>query len=156
MEKLKAAIKTYKIHTTTLVEPSPQEQLKAAAERMEKIRAELAALTLDQDLHWWHMRHKLTRQLKNARSWYWSMKSACNGPNSDMRTVRMSHRGTGFIACRLGDEIHYLTVHEDKIAAQRGGAYGLYHAPARLYNNFAEMRSGLKLVVKYRGREITL
>ena len=154
VEKLKAVIKTYKIRTTTLVEPSPQEQLKAAAERMEKIRAELTALTLEQDIHCSHMRHKLTRQLKVARGWYISMKIACNGPNSHMRTVRMSHRGTGFIACRIGSEIHYLTVHEDKIAT----AYGLHYASVKLYNNFAEMRSGsdFKLVVKYRGREITL
>lgn len=154
VEKLKAAIKTYKIRTTTLVEPSPREQLKAATERMEKIRAELAALTLDHDLHRWDVRHTLTQQLKHTRRWYWSMKSACNGPNSDMKTVRMSHRGTGFIACRIGDEIHYLTVHEDKIAA----AHGLHHASVKLYNNFAEMRRGsyFKLVVRYRGREITL
>ena len=153
VEKLKAIIKTYKIRTTTLVEPSPQEQLKAAAERMEKIRAELTALTLEQDIHCSHMRHKLTRQLKVARGWYISMKIACNGPNSHMRTVRMSHRGTGFIACRIGSEIHYLTVHEDKIAT----AYGLHYASVKLYNNFAEMMgSHFKLVVKYRGREITL
>ena len=154
VEKLKAAIKTYKIRTTTLVEPSPQEQLKAATEGMEEIRAEIAALTLEQDLEWPHIRHKLTRELKVARSWYISMKIACNGPNSDVKPLRMSHRGTGFIACRLGGEIHFLAVHEDKIAV----AHGLYHAPARLYNNFAEMRSGsdFKLVVRYRGREITL
>ena len=153
VEKLKAIIKTYKIRTTTLVEPSPQEQLKAAAERMEKIRAELTALTLEQDIHCSHMRHKLTRQLKVSRGWYISMKIACNGPNSHMRTVRMSHRGTGFIACRIGSEIHYLTVHEDKIAT----AYGLHYASVKLYNNFAEMMgSHFKLVVKYRGREITL
>ena len=154
VEKLKAAIKTYKIRTTAYVEASPREQLKAATERMEKIRADLAAITLEQDLQWPHMRHTLTRQLKVARGWYISMKIACNGPNSDMKTVRMSHRGTGFIACRLGGEIHYLTVHEDKIAA----AHGLHYARAKLYNNFAEMGSGsdFKLVVKYRGREITL
>jgi hypothetical protein len=156
VEKLKAAIKAYKIRTTTLVEPSPQEELKTAMEHMEKIRAELAALTLDQDLEWPHMRHKLTRQLKHARGWYISMKIACNGPNSDMSTVRMSHRGTGFITCLLGGtEIHYLTVHEDKIAA---APKPCACASVKLYNNFAEMRGGsdFKLVVKYRGREITL
>ena len=153
VEKLKAAIKVYKIRTTAYVEPSPREQLKAATERMEKIRADIAAITLDQDLEWPHMRHTLTRELKVARSWYISTKIACNGPNSHMRTVRMSHRGTGFIACRIGSEIHYLTVHEDKIAT----AYGLHYASVKLYNNFAEMMgSHFKLVVKYRGREITL
>ena len=154
VEKLKSAIKAYKIRTTAYASPSPQEQLKTAMQQMETIRAELAALTLDHDLYRWDMRHKLTRQLKHARSWYWSIKGACNGPNSDMRTVRMSHRGTGFIACRLGGEIHFLAVHEDKIAV----AYGLHHARAKLFNNFAEMGSGsdFKLVVKYRGREITL
>ena len=37
-------------------------------------------------------------------------------------------------------------------------AHGLHYARAKLYNNFAEMGSGsdFKLVVKYRGREITL
>jgi len=153
VEKLKAAIKTYKIRTTAYVEPSPREQLKAVTERMEKIRAELAAITLDQDIEWPHMRHKLTRQLKHARGWYISMKIACNGPNSDMKTVRMSHRGTGFIAGIIGSELYYLTVHEDKIAV----AHGYQYASAKLYNNFAEiMGSPLKLVVKYRGREITL
>lgn len=153
VEKLKAAIKAYKIRTTAYVEPSPREQLKAAAERMETIRAELAALTLEQDIHCSHMRHKLTRQLKVARSWYISMKVACNIPNSDVKTVRMSHRGTGFIAGIIGSELYYLTVHEDKIAV----AHGYQYASVKLYNNFAEiMGSPLKLVVKYRGREITL
>ena len=154
VEKLKAAIKTYNIRTTAYVEASPREQLKAATERMEKIRADLTAITLEQDLKWPHMRHTLTRQMKVARGWYISMKIACNDPNSEMKTVRMSHRGTGFIACRLGGEIHYLTVHEDKIAA----AHGLHYSRANLYNNFAEMGSGsdFNLVVKYRGREITL
>ena len=154
VEKLKAVIKTYKIRTTTLVEPSPQEKLKAAAQQIDRFRAKLAALTLEQDLERPDMRQKLTLLLKHARGWYISMKIACNGPNSDMKTVRMSHRGTGFIACRIGDEIHYLTVHEDKIAA----AHGLHHASVKLYNNFAEMRRGsdFKLVVRYRGREITL
>ena len=154
VEKLKAAIKTYNIRTTAYVEASPREQLKAATERMEKIRADLAAITLEQDLKWPHMRHTLTRQMKVALGWYISMKIVYNDPNSEMKTVRMSHRGTGFIACRLDSEIHYLTVHEDKIAA----AHGLHYARAKLYNNFAEMGSGsdFKLVVKYRGREITL
>ena len=153
VEKLKAAIKAYKIRTTAYVEPSPQERLKTGMEQMEKFRALLAALTLEQDLQWPDMRKKLNLFLKQARSWYISMKIACNGPNSDMKTVRMFHRGTGFIACRLGDEIHYLTVHEDKIAT----AYGLHYASVKLYNNFAEMMgSHFKLVVKYRGREITL
>ena len=153
VEKLKAAIKAYKIRTTAYVEPSPQERLKTSMEQMEKFRALLAALTLEQDLQWPDMRKKLNLFLKQARSWYIYMKIACNGPNSEMETVRMFHRGTGFIACRLGDEIHYLTVHEDKIAV----AHGLHHASAKLYNNFAEiMGSDFKLVVKYRGREITL
>ena len=153
VEKLKAAIKAYKIRTTAYVEPSPQDQLKTSMQQMEKFRAELATLTLEQDLLWPHMRNKLTRQLKVARGWYISMKIACNGPNSHMKTVRMSHRGTGFIACRIGSEIHYLAVHEDKIAA----AHGLHYASAKLYNNFAEMMgSDVKLVVKYRGREISL
>lgn len=152
VEKLKAAIKTYMIRTTAEEAPSPQEQLKTSMQQMEKFRAELAALTLEQDLQWPHMRKKLTRQLKVARSWYISMKIACNCSDSHVRPVRMSHRGTGFIACRAGDEIHYLAVHEDKIAA----AHGLHHAKARLYKNFAEMGSDVKLVVKYRGREISL
>jgi hypothetical protein len=154
VEKLKAAIKAYKIRTTAYVEPSPQEELKTAMEHMEKIRAELAALTLDQDLEWPHMRHKLTRQLKHARGWYISMKIACNGPNSHMKALRMSHRGTGRISLYTRDEILLLTVHEDKIAAApklRGG-------PARLYNNFAEISgdSDFNLLVIYRGRRITL
>lgn len=152
VEKLKAAIKTYMIRTTAEEAPSPQEQLKTSMQQMEKFRAELAALTLEQDLQWPHMRKKLTRQLKVARSWYISMKIACNCSDSHVRPVRMSHRGTGFIACRAGDEIYYLAVHEDKIAA----AHGLHQAKARLYKNFAEMGSDVKLVVKYRGREISL
>ena len=153
VEKLKAAIKTYKIRTTAYVEPSPREQLKAAAERMEKIRAELAALTLDQDLEWPHMRHTLTRQLKHARGWYISMKIACNGPNSHMKALRMSHRGTGRISLYTSDEILLLTVHEDKIAATPSTS-----CPARLYNNFTEISgdSDFNLLVIYRGRRITL
>lgn len=152
VEKLKAAIKTYMIRTTAEEAPSPQEQLKTSMQQMEKFRTELAALTLEQDLQWPHMRKKLTRQLKVARSWYISMKIACNCSDSHVRPVRMSHRGTGFIACRAGDEIYYLAVHQDKIAA----AHGLHHAKARLYKNFAEMGSDVKLVVKYRGREIII
>ena len=153
VEKLKAAIKTYKIRTTAYAEPSPQEQLKAVTERMEKIRAELAAITLDQDLQWAHMRHKLTRQLKHARGWYISMKIACNGPNSHMKTLRMSHRGTGRISLYTSDEILLLTVHEDKIAATPSLC-----CPARLYNNFTEISgdSDFNLLVIYRGRRITL
>ena len=155
VEKLKAAIKAYNIRTTAYVEASPREQLKAATERMEKIRADLAAITLEQDLKWPHMRNTLTRQMKVALGWYISMKIAYNDPNSEMKTVRMSHRGTGFMTCRLGGEIHYLTVHEDKIAA---APEPCVCASVKLYNNFAEMGSGsdFKLVVKYRGREITL
>jgi hypothetical protein len=166
VEKLKAAIKTYKIRTTAYASPSPQEQLKTAMQQMEKIRAELAALTLDHDLHRWDMRHKRTRQLKHAWSWYWSAKSACNGPNSDVKPVRMSHRGTGFIVGVIGGALHYLTVHEDQIAATAPApAYvgprqfcQLHYGNVRLYKSFAEMCGGsdFKLVVKYRGREITL
>ena len=154
VEKLKAAIKTYKIRTTAYAEPSPQEQLKTAMQQMEKIRAELAALTLDHDLHRWDMRHKLTRQLKHARSWYWSMKSACNGPNSDVKPLRMSHRGEGRISLHTRDEILILTVHEDKIAATPSPRHG----PAQLFNNFAEISgdSDFNLLVIYRGRRITL
>jgi hypothetical protein len=121
-------------------------------QQMEKIRAELAALTLDHDLHRWDMRHKRTRQLKHAWSWYWSAKSACNGPNSDVKPVRMSHRGTGFIVGVIGGALHYLTVHEDQIAASSW----LHYGNVRLYKNFAEIDSDLKLVVKYHGREISL
>jgi 5S rRNA maturation endonuclease (ribonuclease M5) len=154
VEKLKAAIKTYKIRTTAYAEPSPQEQLKAVTERMEKIRAELAALTLDQDIEWPHMRHKLTRQLKHARGCYISMKIACNGPNSDVKNVRMSHRGTGRISLYTRDEILLLTVHEDKIAA----TYAPNSGPAWLFNNFAEISGDddFNLLVIYRGRRITL
>jgi len=152
VEKLKAAIKTYKIRTTAYASPSPQEQLKTAMQQMEKIRAELAALTLDHDLHRWDMRHKLIRQLKHARSWYWSMKSACNGPNSDVKPVHMSHRGTGVALGDVDGNRVYLTVYEDQIAVSSH----LYYGTVRLYKNFAEFDSDLKLVVKYRGREITL
>ena len=154
VEKLKAAIKTYKIRTTAYVEPSPREQLKAATEGMEEIRAEIAAITLEQDLHWPHIRHKLTRELKVARGWYISMKIACNGPNSDVKPLRMSHRGEGRISLYTSDEaILLLTIHEDKIAATPSTS-----CPARLYNNFAEISgdSDFNLLVIYRGRRITL
>ena len=151
VEKLKAAIKTYKIRTTTLVGNSPQERLKYSEESIAKLRAELAAITLDHDLHRWDMRHKLTRQLKHARSWYWSMKSACNGPNSDVKPVRMTHRGTGAIVGDTHGTRFYLTIHEDQIAASSS----LHYGNVRLYKSFAEIDSDLKLVVKYRGREIT-
>lgn len=152
VEKLKAAIKTYKIRTTAYVEPSPQEQLKTSMQQMEKFRAELAPLTLEQDLQWPHMRKKLTLSLKHARTWYISMKIACNGPDSHVRPVKMQHCGTGFVVGVIGGELKYLTVHEDQIAARSG----LHYGNVRLYKNFAEMGSDVKLVVKYRGREISL
>jgi hypothetical protein len=152
VEKLKAAIKTYKIRTTTLVGNSPQEQLKRLDQAILKRREELAAITLELDLQWPHVRHKLTRQLKNTVQLYYSMKSACHGPNSDVKPVRMSHSGTGFIVGVIGGALHYLTVHEDQIAASSS----LHYGNVRLYKSFAEMGGDLKLVVKYRGREITL
>jgi hypothetical protein len=152
VEKLKAAIKTYKIRTTTLVGNSPQEQLKRLDEAIVKRREELAAITLEQDLQWPHVRNKLTRQLKNTVQLYYSMKSACKGPNSHVKPVNMSHRGTGFIVGVMGGALHYLTVHEDQIAASSW----LHYGNVRLYKNFAEMGGDLKIVVKYRGREITL
>lgn len=152
VEKLKAAIKTYMIRTTAEEAPSPQEQLKTSMQQMEKFRAELAALTLEQDLQWPHMRKKLTLRLKHARTWYISMKIACNGPDSHVRPVKMQHCGTGFVVGVIGGELKYLTVHEDQIAARSG----LHYGNVRLYKNFAEMGSDVKLVVKYRGREISL
>jgi hypothetical protein len=152
VEKLKAAIKTYKIRTTTLVGNSPQEQLKRLDQAILKRREELAAITLELDLQWPHVRGKLTRQLKNTVQLYYSMKSACNGPNSHVKPVRMTHNGTGFIVGIIGGALHYLTVHEDQIAASSS----LHYGNVRLYKNFAEMGRDLKLVVKYRGREITL
>jgi hypothetical protein len=166
VEKLKAAIKTYKIRTTTLVEPSPQERLKYAEDKIAKLRADLAAISLELDLQWPHVRHKLTRQLKNTVQEYYSMKSACHRPNSDVKPVRMSHSGTGAIVGVIGGALHYLTVHEDQIAATAPApAYvgprqfcQLHYGNVRLYKSFAEMGGGsdFKLVVKYRGREITL
>jgi hypothetical protein len=152
VEKLKAIIKTYKIRTTTLVGPSPQERLKYAEENIAKLRADLAAITLDQDLQWPHVRNKLTRQLKNTVQLYYSMKSTCKGPNSHVKPVNMSHRGTGFIVGVIGRELKYLTVHEDQIAASSW----LHYGNVRLYKNFAEIGSDLKLVVKYHRREISL
>jgi hypothetical protein len=152
VEKLKAAIKAYKIRTTTLVGNSPQEQLKRLDQAILKRREELAAITLEQDLQWPHLRHKLTRQLKNTVQLYYSMKSACKGPNSDVKPVRMTHSGTGFIVGIIGGALQYLTVHEDQIAASPW----LHYGNVRLYKSFAEMGADLKLVVKYRGREITL
>lgn len=164
VEKLKAIIKAYKIRTTTLVEPSPQEQLKYAEDKIAKIRADLATISLELDLQWPHVRNKLTRQLKRTVELYYSMKIACNGPNSHVRSVRMSHRGTGFIVGVIGGALHYLTVHEDQIAATAPApAYvgprqfcQFHYGNVRLYKSFAEMGSDLKLVVKYRGREISL
>ena len=152
VEKLKAAIMTYKIRTTTQVWSSPQERLKYAEEKIAKLRADLAAISLELDLQWPHVRNKLTRQLKNTVQFSYSMKSACHLPNSDVKPVRMSHSGTGFIVGVIGGALHYLTVHEDQIAASSW----LHYGNVRLYNNFAEMGGDLKLVVKYRGREITL
>jgi hypothetical protein len=78
----------------------------------------------------------------------------------------MSHRGTGFIVGVIGGALHYLTVHEDQIAATAPApAYvgprqfcQLHYGNVRLYKSFAEMGGGsdFKLVVKYRGREMTL
>jgi len=164
VEKLKAAIKTYKIRTTTQVWSSPQERLKTLEQLIVKRRAELAALTLEQDLQSPHVRHKLTRQLKLVVMSYYNTKAACNGPNSHLKPVKMSHRGTGFIVGVIGGALHYLTVHEDQIAATAPApAYvgprqfcQLHYGNVRLYKNFAEMGPDFKLVVKYRGREISL
>jgi len=152
VEKLKAAIKTYKIRTTTQVWSSPQERLKTLEQLIVKRRAELAALTLEQDLQSPHMRHKLTRQLKRTIEVYYSTKIVCNGPNSHVEPVKMQHSGTGFIVGVMGGALHYLTDHEDQIAASPR----LHYGNVRLYKSFAEMGADLKLVVKYRGREITL
>jgi hypothetical protein len=97
------------------------------------------------------VRHKLTRQLKNTVQEYYSMKSACHRPNSDVKPVRMSHSGTGVIVGDTHGTRFYLTVHEDQIAASSS----LHYGNVGLYKNFAEIDSDLKLVVKYRGREIT-
>jgi hypothetical protein len=152
VEKLKAIIKAYKIRTTTLVEPSPQEQLKYAEDKIAKLRADLAAISLELDLQWPHVRNKLTRQLKRTVELYYSMKIACNGPNSHVRSVKMQHSGTGFVVGVIGGQLKYLTVHEDQIAASSW----LHCGNVRLYKNLAEIGSDLKLVVKYRGREISL
>ena len=152
VEKLKAAIMTYKIRTTTQVWPSPQERLKYSEEGIVKLRAELAAITLEQDLQSPQVRHKLTRRLKLVVMSYYNTKVACNGPNSHLKPVNMQHSGTGFIVGVIGGELKYLTVHEDQIAASSG----LHYGNVRLYKNFAEMGPDFKLVVKYRGREITL
>jgi len=152
VEKLKAIIKTYKIRTSTLVEPSPQERLKYAEEKIAKLRADLAAISLELDLQWPHVRNKLTRQLKRTVELYYSMKIACNGPNSHVRSVKMQHSGTGFVVGVIGGELKYLTVHEDQIAASSW----LHYGNVRLYKNFAEIGSDLKLVVRYHGREISL
>jgi hypothetical protein len=152
LEKLKAIIKTYKIRTSTLVEPSPQERLKYAEEKIAKLRADLAAISLELDLQWPHVRNKLTRQLKRTVELYYSMKIACNGPNSHVRSVKMQHSGTGFIVGVIGGALHFLTVHEDQIAASSH----LHYGNVRLYKNLAEIGSDLKLVVKYHGREISL
>jgi hypothetical protein len=152
LEKLKAIIKTYKIRTSTLVEPSPQERLKYAEEKIAKLRADLAAISLELDLQWPHVRNKLTRQLKRTVELYYSMKIACNCPNSHVRSVKMQHSGTGFIVGVIGGALHFLTVHEDQIAASSH----LHYGNVRLYKNLAEIGSDLKLVVKYHGREISL
>jgi hypothetical protein len=152
VEKLKAIIKTYKIRTTTLVGPSPQEQLKNFAELIVKLRTELADITVQQEIQSPDVRQKLTRQLKNAVKGYYSAKIACNGPNSHVKPVNMSHRGTGFVVGVIGGQLKYLTVHEDQIAASSW----LHYGNVRLYKNFAEIGSDLKLVVKYHGREISL
>jgi hypothetical protein len=152
LEKLKAIIKTYKIRTSTLVEPSPQERLKYAEEKIAKLRADLAAISLELDLQWPHVRNKLTRQLKRTVELYYSMKIACNGPNSHVRSVKMQHSGTGFVVGVIGGQLKYLTVHEDQIAASSW----LHYGNVRLYKNLTEIGSDLKLVVKYHGREISL
>jgi hypothetical protein len=152
VEKVKALLERYKIRTQAWESGSHADTMRHSYERIQSLRNQLAAITLQEDMSYPLTRRWLDLALKRAMRQYGPAKLYCDQDpvKGAQRPVHIQHRGSGKIRAMIGGEFMILTVFQEKIAAtaelHRWGA-------VKLYKNFAEMGNP-KLSVSYRRRTI--
>ena len=152
VEKVQALLTRYKIRTSVWESRSQTEVMRDAAARIQYLRWELSAMTLEQEIDAPRKRGKLTRLLKNIIAYYTSVRAYCeqNPQQAEEKPIHMRHVGTGKIRAAIAGVYHLITVHGDKIAvAPETHRWSNVH----LYNNFAEMGNP-KLSVHYHRRTL--
>jgi hypothetical protein len=152
VEKVQALLTRYKIRTSVWESRSQTEAMRDAAARMQYLRWELSAMTVEQEIEAPRKRGKLTRLLKNVVTYYSSVRAYCeqNPQQAEEKAIHMRHVGTGKIRAAIAGVYNLITLHGDKIAvAPENHRWG----NVKLYNNFAEMGNP-KLSVHYHRRTI--
>lgn len=136
VEKVAALMKRYKIRDEAWDTLSPAESVRITLEHIKMLRDHLNKLTLEDDLA--GKRHRLNLDLKRclARHTVAKIRYEAAGPNAEKRPMRMCYRGPGHIYATINGDRHYLTLFNDKIAAQ---ARTHHWSPVKLFNNFTEM-----------------